>query len=181
MPSEPELEAQDAAFGGLAALDVDSWWTLQPSGLVAVGAGLREHYRHLMESRSGAALRPQAHEAVARVAELGRFLRAMSGFRSQEDAEDMLTSWAKASIVRLEVLREGVTGGGWASAQAMEDAFFQEPEVPEYLQPSWKHRKGQTQPHQQQQQHHHQSRQQQPQQQQSQPQPKAAMWRRRPH
>ena len=189
--SEPDsYGARGLTQGGLAALDVGAWWALPPAELAVVGASHREHYRSLLEARSGAALRPQAHEAAARVRELGELLAALPGLQTLEDAEELLTAWAKASVARLEVLREGIVGGGWTSAQAMEDAYFVAPTVPEYLQPMWKFRRsGTTQQQQQQQQQQKQQPQQQQQQQQQQqrnrhhpqPQPKAANQRRHPH
>ena len=150
--SEPGSRAEGLTRGGLTALDVDAWWALMPAELAVVAASHREHYRPLLEARSGAALRPQAHEAAARIREIADLLTAIPGLQTLEDAEDLLVSWAKASVARLEVLREGVAGGGWTSAQAMEDAYFVAPTVPEFLKPMWKHRRSGTAQHQQQQQ-----------------------------
>ena len=57
--------------------------------------------------------------------------------RALEDAERLLADLAKANVARLEVLREGVTGGGWMSAQEMEDAHFVAPAVPPFLRAMW--------------------------------------------
>ena len=132
--AQPEM---GPLMGGLSSIDVDAWWGGGADVLPLVHVHQREHYRELLEAKAGTNPRPQAHEAQARLRELGMLMSRLPAVESLEDAERLLADLAKANVARLEVLREGVTGGGWTSAQEMEDAHFVAPAVPPFLRAMW--------------------------------------------
>ena len=143
--SDHQLEeiTRGPLMGGLASIDVDAWWEGSAEHLSLVHVHQREHYRELVEAKAGAHARPQAHEAHARLRELGTVMARLPSIDNLEEAERLIRDMVKENIARLEILREGVTGGGWTAAQEMEDAHFVAPSVPPFLRKMWV-KKGKT-------------------------------------
>ena len=129
-----EAGAGGVLAGGLSSLDVDAWVGQSPQTLAIIHGQQRAWYAGLCSVRQGAALRPQAHEAESRLRDLNTITTALPFLSTPKDSEEVLLRLAKDAIARLEVLREGVLGSGWASAEAMEEEHFGAPRVPHFLQ-----------------------------------------------
>ena len=76
--AQPEM---GPLMGGLSSIDVDAWW----------GGG--EHCRELLEAKAGTNPRPQAHEAQARLRELGMLMSRLPAVESKISIKWEVTDW----------------------------------------------------------------------------------------
>ena len=113
---------------GVGALNVPEWFGASASDLAMVHLQQERLYEGVLASG-----RAQAREAKHLLRLLGLLTGGIPHLQTLDDAEDLLAEIGKATVGRLEVLREGTVTGSWESAQRMEEALFVTPQLPSFL------------------------------------------------
>eukprot|EP01059_Diplonema_ambulator_P029948 TRINITY_DN4999_c0_g2_i1.p1 TRINITY_DN4999_c0_g2~~TRINITY_DN4999_c0_g2_i1.p1 ORF type:complete len:337 (+),score=32.92 TRINITY_DN4999_c0_g2_i1:67-1011(+) len=126
---EQESEAEPPTHG-LAALDPEKWGRLSEERRPVLVGGIDVRYAQLLgHARAG---RTYGREIQHLVAVL-KVLASSIGIGGPVAQDRAMTDIAKRTLVRLEALQLGVTGGEWAAADALQDSFENENDIPKFL------------------------------------------------